>query len=153
MKIIKIFILLGVVSFQMVLFSCKSPERTTTSTLYNFEIQYIRSGMEGDIQVKVFAEGRNESECIAQAKYEAVKTLIFKGISGSSSPKPLVSEVNAEEKYKPYFSAFFSEAGKYLNYVTLSKDGAIEKVTDIKLATGLKPAFKSFCKKKDWFLN
>lgn len=138
MKKSKSIFIVSIVSLQVFLFACKTPERETTAAFYNFEIQYIRSGMEGDIQVKVFAEGRNQSECIAQAKYEAVKTLVFKGITGDPSPKPLVPENNAQEKYKPYFSSFFSTGGKYQNYVTTSKDGAIEKTDIYKVGNRLK---------------
>lgn len=123
---------------QGVFISCKSTKRNTTAAFYTYELQYIRTGMEGDEQVKVFAEGRNESECISQAKYEAVKTIVFKGIPGAPSPKPIVTELDAEEKYKKYFSEFFTPGGKYLNYVSLSKDGAIGVNDRFKVGNRLK---------------
>jgi len=153
MKINKTIILLSLLALQVVTSSCNNTKRTTTAAFYNFEIQYIREGMQGDIQVKVFAEGHDEAECKTQAKYEAVKTLIFKGITGSPSPQPIVTEVGAEEKYKQYFSNFFSQGGKYLNYVSLSKDGAVSKNDILKVGNRLKIGVQVVVQKENLLLE
>jgi len=153
MKVNKGLILFSFIALLVVASSCNNSKRTTTAAFYNFEIQYIRAGMQGDIQVKVFAEGHDEAECKKQAKYEAVKTLIFKGIAGAPSSQPLVSEVGAEEKYKQYFSNFFSEEGKYLDFVSLSKDGAVSKNDILKVGNRLKIGVQVVVQKENLILE
>ncbi len=92
---------------------------------FNYEVQFIRVGLEGTILFKIFSYGRNEIECIQNAKLNAIKAVIFKGIPGSDLQKPLVTEPGAQEKYRNYFEIFFGKNGKYLRFVSLSGDGSI----------------------------
>ena len=52
----------------------------------------------------------------------AVWAVIFDGIKegvGGCDVRPLVTEVNAKERYEDYFNLFFSDNGEYKKYVTL----------------------------------
>lgn len=52
----------------------------------------------------------------------AVWAVIFDGIregSGGCNVRPLVTEVNASERYEDYFNIFFADDGEYKKYVTL----------------------------------
>lgn len=107
-------------------------------TDYNYEIQFIRTGVEGTELFKVFAYGKREVDCINNAKVNAIKAVLFKGIPGSGIQKPMISEPGAEEKFKEYFSEFFKVGGKYLNYVSISNDGSISEDDRFKVGRKLK---------------
>lgn len=91
-----------------------------------YEVQFIRVGLEGTILFKVYSYGSNENDCIENAKRNAVRAIIFSGIPGSDLQEPLITEAGAEVKYKDYFDIFFNKGGKYINYVAISNDGSIE---------------------------
>ena len=81
-------------------------------------------GVEGDGSqtLRVWALGRNKTDAIEQAKKNAVREVIFKGIRNGSSEcniRPLMYEVNGEEKYQYYFNTFFKDGGEYLKYVSM----------------------------------
>ena len=81
-------------------------------------------GVEGDGSqtLRVWAWGRNKVDALEQAKKNAVKEVIFRGIRNGSKEcnmRPLVYEVNAEEKYQYYFNVFFKDEGDYKQYVSM----------------------------------
>ncbi len=90
-----------------------------------YEVQFVRVGVEGTILFKIFSYGSNEDNAINNAKRNAIRAVAFTGIPGSDLQKPLITETGAEEKYKDYFNVFLQKGGKYLNYVSLSTDGTI----------------------------
>lgn len=80
-------------------------------------------GVEGDGSqtLRVWGLGRNKTDALEQAKKNAVKEVIFKGIRNGSKEcemRPLIYEVNAGEKYQYYFNVFFKDDGDYKLYVT-----------------------------------
>jgi len=143
-NITSIFLLM----FVFVLFSC-SPHKAvqapvepvnnyTPTSVYDYEVQFIRTGLEGTELFKVFAYGMNEAECIDRAKLNAVKAILFKGIPGSGTAKPMITESGAEDKYRSYFDNFFSMGGKYLNFVSISTDGSISDKDRFRVGNRLK---------------
>jgi nitric oxide synthase oxygenase domain/subunit len=67
-----------------------------------------------------WGSGRNRIDAIEQAKKNAVKDVLLKGIIGGKSGcevRPLLSVVNAEEKYENYLATFFQDGGEYKNFV------------------------------------
>jgi hypothetical protein len=104
------------------LFSCNN---RTTSAYYSWETIFIKSEFGGSEVYKHYSAGSNKNESINQAEVDVLKALIFKGIKSAPDPKPLLFEVNAEEKYRSFFSDFFSKDGEYKNYVQLYRDGNI----------------------------
>lgn len=66
--------------------------------------------------------GRNRSDAKEQAIKNAVWAVVFdgirEGVSGCNM-RPLVTEVNARERYEDYFNVFFADGGEYKKYVTL----------------------------------
>jgi hypothetical protein len=123
----------------MCIFSCESTKQTTSvAEYYDYEVQFVRTGTEGTELFKVFSYGNNERECIESAKLNAIKAIFFKGIPGSGLQKPMITEIGVEEKYKNYFNEFLKPGGKYLNYVALSSDGAIDARDRLKVGKRLK---------------
>ncbi len=105
---------------------------------FNYEVQFIRTGLQGTELFKVFAYGRNERQCLEAAKMDAVKAILFKGVPGSGLQKPMVTELSEMKQHKDYFKAFFKDNGPYLNYVSISNDGSINENDRFKVGNKLK---------------
>ena len=66
--------------------------------------------------------GRNRADAKEQAMKNAVWAVIFDGIREGvegCNMRPLVTEVNARERYEDYFNIFFADNGAYKEYVSL----------------------------------
>ncbi len=105
----KFFIYITVI----LLSACATPKQK-----FNYEVSSMGVGLQGTTLLKAWGKGVTEKEAIESAKQNAVKVLIFKGVSGSTDTLPIVSDPNAEEKNKDYFQTFFAKDGKYLKFVT-----------------------------------
>ena len=78
--------------------------------------------LDGSQTLRVLGYGRNRSDAKEQAMKNAVWAVVFdgirEGVSGCNM-RPLVTEVNARERYEDYFNVFFADGGEYKKYVTL----------------------------------
>ncbi len=77
--------------------------------------------LDGSHTLRAWGVGRNKTDAIEQAMKNALNAVLFRGIhSGDKScnVRPLVMEVNAQEKYEYYFNIFFKDGGDYKKYVT-----------------------------------
>lgn len=78
--------------------------------------------LDGSQTLRVQGYGRNRSDAKEQAKKNAVWAVIFDGIRDGvegCNMRPLVTEVNAKERYEDYFNLFFADDGEYKKYVSL----------------------------------
>ena len=78
--------------------------------------------MDGSQTLSVQGYGRNRSDAKEQAMKNAVWAVIFDGIKDGvegCNMRPLVTEVNAKERYEDYFNLFFADEGAYKEYVSL----------------------------------
>lgn len=103
----------------LALFGCTTPYQS--SSYAENTVQYLRNQGDGSITVRVAASGRNYADALEQAGKFALRQTIFHGITvpgNSLLSKPLVTEVNAEEKYQLFFNSFFSEGGDYSRFVS-----------------------------------
>lgn len=111
--------------FSILLFvSCN---HRTTSAYYNWETIFIKSEYGGAEVYKHYAAGRNLDESTKQAEIDILKNILFKGVNGAPDSRPIIFEVNAEEKYRSFFTTFFSENGQYTNYVSLYRKGNLNR--------------------------
>ena len=72
--------------------------------------------------LRAWGRGKNRTDAIEQAKKNAVRDVLFKGVVAGSrecSVRPLITEVNAQERYASYFNDFFRDGGEYLKYVSM----------------------------------
>ncbi len=85
-------------------------------------IKCIGVELDGSQTLRVLGYGRNRSDAKEQAMKNAVWAVIFdgirEGVSGCNT-RPLVTEVNARERYEDYFNIFFADGGEYKKYVSL----------------------------------
>ena len=115
--IISLFIAIIIVVFC----SCK----TQTASFYTYKVECLGVELDGSQTLKSWGKGRYWKDAADQAKKNAVKEVIFKGIlEGSDECKvqPLLTEVNAEEKYESYFNTFFKDGGEYTKFVSLKDE-------------------------------
>ncbi len=89
---------------------------------YPKESECLDVELDGSVTLKAWGSGRNRFDAVAQAKKNAVRDVLFRGISKGSQqcdPRPLIPEVNAETKYEDYFFKFFSDkTGTYKEFIS-----------------------------------
>ena len=91
------------------------------SGYYSFETECIGVELDGSQTLKAWGRGKNKKDAVEQAKKNAVRDVLFKGIRKGRSEcelRPLLVEVNANEKYQKYFNAFFADGGHYVNFIS-----------------------------------
>lgn len=99
--------------------------QTTTGAYFEYEPECLGVELDGSQTLRVWGVGRNKKDAVEQAKKDAVRAVAFKGIRGGLSgcnTKPVIFEVNAEEKYEDYFNVFFMDNGEYLKYVSMKDE-------------------------------
>ncbi len=123
---------IGLFTAASLLTGCNSPKKIDPSYAnYKFETQCL--GHDGEFQtLRVWGKGNNKAEALERAKKNALRDVIFKGITagnGECKTRPLLSIPNAEEKYEQYFNAFFSKGGAWNKYVRIDEKRGSRKVS------------------------
>jgi hypothetical protein len=98
---------------------------------YNYKTECLGVELDGSQTLKAWGNGRNRDDAVEQAKKNAIRDVIFNGIREGKqdcNQKPLIFEVNAQEKYEDYFNAFFADGGEYKNYVSLRDERIGDKL-------------------------
>lgn len=116
--------------------SCST--KKSTSTNYNYSTECLGVELDGSQTLKAWGNGRNREDAVEQAKKNAVRDVIFKGIRDGKqdcNQKPIVFEVNAQEKYEDYFNKFFTDGGEYRNYISLKDERIFDKINRDKQRT------------------
>ncbi len=89
---------------------------------YDYQSKIIATELDGSYTIRAFGRARNAADAYVQAQKQAVRDVIFKGVVSATSQvkdlKPLLLEVNAEEKYEDYFNAFFADGGEYRKFAS-----------------------------------
>lgn len=101
------------------------------ATNYQYKTECLGIEHDGSQTLKAWGNGRNRLDAVEQAKKNAVKEVIFKGITEgnkSCNIKPIIFEINAEEKYEDYFNAFFADNGAFKNFVSLKDERIADKI-------------------------
>lgn len=93
---------------------------------YTYETECMGVELDGSQTLKAWGNGRNRIDAIEQAKKNAIRDVLFKGITDGKpecNKKPVIFEVNAHEKYEDYFNVFFADGGAYKEFIS-KKDGS-----------------------------
>ena len=111
---IKIIIAAAIISLSSIT-SCKKPQNIDSSYAYaSFKTECLGTELDGSVMLRTWGKGTNKADAIEQARKNAVRDIIFNGITDGSAEcnkKPLILEVNAQEKYEYYFNQFFATGG------------------------------------------
>jgi len=126
-----------VLMFSTIVESCFAQDKN--SGYYTYETECLGVELDGSQTLKVWGSGRNRADAIEQAKKNAVRDVLFNGIKKGKSEcnvKPVIFEVNAQEKHEDYFNKFFADGGDFQKFVS-PKDGSkyhVEVIKDRKKA-------------------
>ena len=116
-KLLNLLMAMVVVTF--ICPSCKTTQVSSVASYASFETECLGVELDGSQTLRAWGKGKDRADALEQAKKNAVRDVIFKGIrSGECNTKPLIFEVNAEEKYQYYFNKFFADGGEYKKYVS-----------------------------------
>lgn len=101
----------------------------------SYQTECISVEQDGSQTLRVFGKGRNRKDAVEQAKKDAVYEVLFNGVLKGNKGynlRPVVTEVNARERYQDYFDIFFMDGGEYLKYVSMAdrRLGSTQKVKD-----------------------
>ncbi len=135
--ILTLMLLLGLTGSAMAKKEVKVSSYIPTKTVY------MNTEGDGSMTVRAHGHGTNRNDAIKQAAKNALRDVIFEGINAPGNPelsKPLITSVNAEEKYASFFNAFFADGGEYKKFVTTEdrKSGSNKKEkneVNVKLST------------------
>ncbi len=111
--------------------SCASSPQKKISGNYTYKTECLGLELDGSQTIKAWGNGRNRFDAVEQAKKNAVNDVLFNGIyegKQDCEKRPVVSEVNARQKYENYFNSFFVDGGEYKNFVSLKDERTFQKI-------------------------
>ena len=123
-----------IIGIGLAITSCSTSKTTDISSEYaftTFETECLGVELDGSQTLRAWGKGKNKADAIEQAKKNAVRDVLFKGInagSGECNKRPLILEVNAQEKYEYYFNVFFRDGGEYKKYVSSEDENKTSKI-------------------------
>lgn len=99
---------------------------------YSYKTECLGVELDGSQTLKAWGNGRNRSDAVDQAKKNALRDVLFNGITEGKNEcnmKPLIFEVNAQEKYEDYFNKFFADGGEFKNFISLRDERIFDKIS------------------------
>ncbi len=102
--------------------SCRTNQPAyKTFAVTGADIYCLSNPGDGTVTLMAWGTGANRAEAIDNAIRQAVRQILFKGVkmgpgAAGAAIQPLVTEVNAQERYAYYFEPFFSRGGLYLAF-------------------------------------
>lgn len=104
------------------LVACGTTKSTAYTSYMNYETQCLGVELDGSQTLLAWGEGKDKADAEEQAKKNAVRDVIFRGIRAGKSDctkPPLVNVPNAQQRYEDYFNTFFTDGGDYKKYISL----------------------------------
>ena len=110
--------------------SSKTVSVSKASAYVSYEPMCMGVERDGSQTLRVWGKGSTKADAIEQAKKNAVYDVLFKGIPGTGEceKRPLVTEVNARERYSKYFDPFFTDGGEYGKFVKEEKANEASRI-------------------------
>lgn len=108
-------------------------KQTVTSSYYTYKTECLGVELDGSQTLRAWGTGKNKKDAIEQAKKNAIHDILFQGIHDGQSKcsvKPLLTEVNAADKYEDYFNAFFQDKGSYQTFVSGEENGRTTRIQE-----------------------
>ena len=110
---------------------------------FTYETECLGSELDGSYTLKAWGVGRSAVDAMEQARKNAVRDVIFKGITKGKNDcqiKPILMEVNAYDKHRDYFNKFFADGGtydKFVNYKDKRPGSTKRQRTDAEIKNGV----------------
>lgn len=96
---------------------------------YTFNTKCIGTELDGSITLEVWGKGRHYFDALEQAKKNAVRDIIFRGIQdGNCQISAIVLLPKVKSTHEEYFAEFFSDDGPYLEFVSLKDERILNKM-------------------------
>lgn len=110
----------------------------------NYEVEMLGVGQDGTKVFKIWAYGKTPEDAIMQAKRQAVRACLFRGLPGSkqTNATPAICPANAESIHTEFFNSFFNVGGSFLGYVNITTDGMPSGQDRLKIKKGYKVGVK-----------
>lgn len=99
--------------------------KTSSYANYEYQSKCLGTELDGSQTIKAWGKGASRKDAVEQAKKNAIRDVVFKGIKDGDQGcqlKPLLTVINAEEKYQTYFNTFFKDGGEFTKYVSLKDE-------------------------------
>jgi hypothetical protein len=109
----------------------KKMSKAAGYVISNYEVECMGTGMDGTQLIKVWGFGKKPDDAIYYAKKNAVHAVMFKGILGGQPgcmTRPLINKPGVEEQHREYFNSFFADGGRYLQFVSQTGDGKVDRI-------------------------
>jgi hypothetical protein len=106
-------------------------KKNKSGAKYTYETKCMGTEMDGSLTLEAWGKGRNYKDATEQAKKNAVRDVILRGIKagdGGCNRDPLIISPKAESRYEDYFAVFFADGGEYLEFVSTKDERVRNKV-------------------------
>jgi hypothetical protein len=106
---------------------------------YTYPTECIGVELDGSQTLKAWGEGKNRKDAVEQARKNAVRDVLFKGILNGKegcNVKPVLPEVNVQDKNEDYFFKFFADEGPYKEFVNNQDESLWPKIAKDKKKNG-----------------
>ncbi|MCD4679995.1 MAG: DUF6175 family protein [Bacteroidales bacterium] len=117
-------------------------QRILWNSNINYEVETLAIGDDGVNILRVWGYGKKIDDAIMKAKQNAVAAIIFKGAKGADDIPEITPFGTNTEEFQDYFDKFFSVGGEYLNYISVTNDGAPKGKYQQKMKKGYKVGVK-----------
>jgi hypothetical protein len=110
----------------------------------SFESECLGIELGGFVTLRVWGNGKNAKSSVEQAKRNALRDVLFKGIKNGSpecNSLPIVINQSIQFSHEEYFDDFFSENGPYKDYADLIDERGVEKLNRKKMKNGSTKTF------------
>ncbi len=130
MKLFTKLTLLSVLAAGMLVAPSCDPQKRISGD-YTYQSECLGVELDGSQTLKVWGAGKNREDAVEQAKKNGIRDVLFKGIRSGKTEcnlRPVVGEVNAQEKYEDYFNKFFADGGAYKEFVSMKDESFMPKL-------------------------
>jgi hypothetical protein len=120
----KKIILLAIALFAVTVCQAQRKQKKISGN-YSYPTECMGIEMDGSQTLKAWGFGKNRRDAVEQAKKNAVRDVLFSGIREGKqecNQKPVIFEVNAQEKYEDYFNRFFADEGPYKEFISMKDE-------------------------------
>jgi hypothetical protein len=107
------------------------------ASFYEYETECLEDKLDGHFVFLAWGSGSSKKEAIDQAKRNAINDILFKGVNKSTcSIRPIITEVQAREKYRGYVAEFFRN--DYSKYIKIEQSTKSKKKSRSQTTYGVK---------------